>query len=78
MSGCIFNSKTLGSYDFSSHLIALSNDFLNIMCPQALPLIDYSRIYDFNDSEIEFYQTYLPATIPFLDCSTTHWGLNYS
>ncbi len=54
MSGCIFNSKTLGSYDFSSHLIEISNDELNISLPQAQNIIDNKSIYDFNDSEIEF------------------------
>ncbi|HBV7815574.1 TPA: hypothetical protein MD585_005193, partial [Klebsiella pneumoniae] len=78
MSGCIFNSKTLGSYDFSSHLIEISNDELNISLPQAQNIIDNKSIYDFNDSEIEFYKTYLHETIHLLDCSTTHWGLNYS
>lgn len=78
MSGCIFNSKTLGSYDFSSHLIEISNDELNISLPQAQNIIDSKSIYDFDDSEIEFYKTYLHETIHLLDCSTTHWGLNYS
>lgn len=78
MSGIIFNSKILGTYDFSSHLIEISNDAFNIKSHQAQYIIDNKNIYDFDDDEIEFYKTYLHETIHLLDSTTTHWGLNYS
>ena len=78
MSRKIFNTESLGSYDFISQLIEIDTELFRKTTEQVIEIINTKQLERLEGNDLEVYKTYVHEMTHFLDSTTTLWGMQYS